>query len=67
MRLFPRYREALARTMEIVRLCKFSLEELTYQYPEEAVVPGKAPRPLSSIMSGNAFPTAIRKACRLTF
>ena len=40
-RLFPRYPEALARTMEIVRRCKFSLEELTYQYPEEAIVPGK--------------------------
>ncbi|KIV64828.1 DNA polymerase III alpha subunit [Rhizobium sp. UR51a] len=39
-RLFPRYQEALARTMEIVERCKFSLEELTYQYPEEAIVPG---------------------------
>nr|WP_172694564.1 error-prone DNA polymerase [Rhizobium rhizogenes]QCL10734.1 DNA polymerase III, alpha subunit [Rhizobium rhizogenes] len=40
-RLYPRYPEALARTMEIVHRCKFSLEELTYQYPEEAIVPGK--------------------------
>ncbi|MGO8048301.1 DNA polymerase III subunit alpha, partial [Rhizobium johnstonii] len=40
-RLFPRYRQALARTMEIVRRCTFSLEELTYQYQEEAIVPGK--------------------------
>lgn len=40
-RLFPRYPDALARTMEIVRRCTFSLEELTYQYPEEAIVPGK--------------------------
>ncbi|GAC1043881.1 error-prone DNA polymerase [Rhizobium sp. No.120] len=40
-RLFPRYPEALRRTMEIVDRCKFSLEELTYQYPEEAIVPGK--------------------------
>ncbi|TCL66457.1 error-prone DNA polymerase [Rhizobium sp. BK251] len=39
-RLFPRYPEALARTMEIVERCKFSLEELTYQYPEEAIVEG---------------------------
>ncbi len=39
-RLFPRYQEALARTMEIVERCRFSLEELTYQYPEEAIVPG---------------------------
>lgn len=41
-RLFPRYPEALARTMEIVNRCKFSLEELTYQYPEEAIVFGKS-------------------------
>ncbi|WP_327207987.1 error-prone DNA polymerase [Rhizobium johnstonii] len=41
-RLFPRYPEALARTLEIVERCRFSLEELTYQYPEEAIVPGKS-------------------------
>lgn len=40
-RLFPRYPEALDRTMEIVSRCKFSLDELSYQYPEEALVPGK--------------------------
>ncbi|MCV3739504.1 error-prone DNA polymerase [Rhizobium sp. TRM96647] len=40
-RLFPRYQEALARTMEIVNRCRFSLDELTYQYPEEAFVDGK--------------------------
>ncbi|TAV74737.1 error-prone DNA polymerase [Rhizobium leguminosarum] len=40
-RLFPRYPEALRRTTEIVERCKFSLDELTYQYPEEAIVPGK--------------------------
>lgn len=39
-RLFPRYRDALARTMEITERCRFSMEELTYQYPEEAIVPG---------------------------
>jgi len=39
-RLFPRYTEALERTMEIVNQCKFSLEELTYEYPEEALIEG---------------------------
>nr|CAD6436566.1 error-prone DNA polymerase [Rhizobium sp. Q54] len=39
-RLFPRYPEALARTTEIVERCRFSLEELVYQYPEEALLPG---------------------------
>lgn len=39
-RLFPRCPEALARTMEIVERCRFSLEELVYQYPEEALISG---------------------------
>ncbi|SFB59304.1 error-prone DNA polymerase [Rhizobium sp. NFR07] len=39
-RLFPRYPEALARSMEIVSQCKFSLEELTYDYPQEALIDG---------------------------
>ncbi|MDQ0322990.1 error-prone DNA polymerase [Pararhizobium capsulatum DSM 1112] len=43
-RLFPRYPEALRRTMEIVDRCTFSLEELSYQYPEEAILPGKTPQ-----------------------
>ncbi|SEI16180.1 error-prone DNA polymerase, DnaE-like [Rhizobium tibeticum] len=34
-RLFARYREALARTIEIMERCRFSLDELAYQYPEE--------------------------------
>jgi len=34
-RLFARYPEALARTLEIVERCRFSLDELKYQYPEE--------------------------------
>ena len=34
-RLFPHYQQALARTLEIVDRCKFSLDELQYQYPDE--------------------------------
>ena len=34
-RLFPRYPEAIARTIEIMERCRFSLDELAYQYPEE--------------------------------
>ena len=34
-RLFARHPDALARTMEIVERCRFSLEELAYQYPDE--------------------------------
>lgn len=34
-RLFPRFPEALQRTLEIVKRCSFSLDELQYQYPDE--------------------------------
>ncbi|WP_337182966.1 error-prone DNA polymerase [Shinella sp.] len=34
-RLFARYPEAVARTLEIVSRCSFSLDELQYQYPDE--------------------------------
>jgi error-prone DNA polymerase len=34
-RLFARYPEALTRTIEIAERCRFSLDELKYQYPDE--------------------------------
>jgi error-prone DNA polymerase len=43
-RLFNRYSEALARSVEIAKRCRFSLDELTYQYPEEALIPGLTPQ-----------------------
>lgn len=39
-RLFGRHPEAVERTEEIANLCRFSLDELTYQYPREAFIPG---------------------------
>ncbi len=41
-RLFGRHRAAVARSMEIVRRCTFSVAELAgeYQYPHEVVIPG---------------------------
>ena len=39
-RLFAAYPEALARTEEIADLCRFSLDELRYQYPHETRFPG---------------------------
>jgi error-prone DNA polymerase len=38
-RLFARYPEAVARTREIVERCRFSLDDLRYQYPEEVEDP----------------------------
>ncbi|GLR77359.1 error-prone DNA polymerase (plasmid) [Azospirillum oryzae] len=39
-RLFARHPEAVARTLEVVERCRFGLDELQYQYPEEVVIPG---------------------------
>jgi error-prone DNA polymerase len=39
-RLYQRFPEALARTAEIAAQCRFSLDELSYQYPQEALIPG---------------------------
>jgi error-prone DNA polymerase len=43
-RLFQDYPEALAATQEIVRRCKFSLEELRYEYPDEIAPDGEPPQ-----------------------
>ena len=43
-RLFSRYPEALARAQAIAERCRFSLDELAYQYPEEAAIPGLTPQ-----------------------
>jgi error-prone DNA polymerase len=41
-RLFERHPGAVARTQEIVARCRFSLDELQYQYPSEVVAPGES-------------------------
>ena len=38
-RLFARHPEAVARTLEIADRCRFSLNELAYQYPDERLFP----------------------------
>ena len=43
-RLFAPYPEALARTLEIADRCRFSLDELKYQYPDEVSTPGMTPQ-----------------------
>ncbi len=40
VRLFARHPDAIARTQEIAGRCRFSLDELRYQYPHEVRVPG---------------------------
>ncbi|HYE46105.1 MAG TPA: error-prone DNA polymerase, partial [Caulobacter sp.] len=43
-RMFRGHEVALARTMDVVRACTFSLRELSYQYPDEPVPPGYSPQ-----------------------
>jgi error-prone DNA polymerase len=43
-RLFARYPEALANSIEIADRCRFSLDELAYQYPEERDDPTLTPQ-----------------------
>ncbi|MEA2753803.1 MAG: error-prone polymerase [Aliidongia sp.] len=43
-RLFARYPEALARTVAIADRCRFNLDELAYQYPNEVAIVGLTPQ-----------------------
>ena len=43
-RLFAGHEDALARTIEIADACRFSLDELKYEYPDEPVPQGKTPQ-----------------------
>ena len=40
-RLFQSFPDAIARTVEIAKACRFSLGELKYEYPDEPVPDGK--------------------------
>jgi error-prone DNA polymerase len=42
-RLFRDHPGAIARTVEITQRCRFSLDELAYEYPNEPVPPGRTP------------------------
>ena len=42
--LFQHYPDAVARTVEIAERCKFSLDELVYEYPDDEAPPGVSPQ-----------------------
>ncbi|MFM2130000.1 MAG: Error-prone polymerase dnaE, partial [Pseudomonadota bacterium] len=46
LRLFEGYEDAVARTVEVAKLIRFSLEELRYEYPVDDVPPGETPQSL---------------------
>ncbi len=43
-RLYPDYDEAVARSVEIAARCRFSLDELKYEYPDEPYEPFASPQ-----------------------
>jgi error-prone DNA polymerase len=43
-RLFRGHEAAIARTIEVMEACRFSLDELVYEYPDEPVPPGTTPQ-----------------------
>ncbi|MDF2766618.1 MAG: error-prone polymerase, partial [Rhodospirillales bacterium] len=43
-RLFRDHPEAVARTAEVVEACRFSLDELAYEYPDETTGDGRTPQ-----------------------
>lgn len=43
-RLFKGFEDAVARSMEVLERCQFSLDELSYEYPDEPVPPGSTPQ-----------------------
>jgi DNA polymerase III alpha subunit len=43
-RLFRGREDAVERTLEIAERCRFSLDELRYEYPEEPVPKGTTPQ-----------------------
>jgi error-prone DNA polymerase len=40
-RLFAKFPDAIARSLQIADACRFSLDQLKYEYPDEPVPPGK--------------------------
>ena len=43
-RLFKTYDDALDHTIDVANACRFSLDELVYEYPDEPVPKGKDPQ-----------------------
>ena len=69
-RLFGRYPEALARTLEIAERCHFALDELAYQYPEErddpALTPQETLEQLTWAGAAERYPEGLPESVRAT-
>ncbi|WP_025897860.1 error-prone DNA polymerase [Sneathiella glossodoripedis] len=69
-RLFPGFSESVARSMEIVEKCRFSLDELAYQYPDEPSGNSKTPQEelerLTWLGAAERYPSGIPQKVRQT-
>ncbi len=54
-RRFADHPDALAAVEAIVERCTFSLRDLTYQYPDEIVIPGKSPQQALATLAWNGL------------
>jgi error-prone DNA polymerase len=62
-RLFREYRDIIERSLEIVERCRFSLDELRYEYPEEQVPEGQTPQ---QRLAGLTWQGARERFCSVT-
>ena len=69
-RLFRDHPEALARTLDVVACCRFSLDDIAYEYPDEPVPPGRtADAHLTELVRAGAarrYPAGVPAAIRAT-
>jgi error-prone DNA polymerase len=65
-RRFAAYPDAIRATADIAERCAFSLRELSYQYPDEIVIPGRSAQQALELMTGEAlakkFPGGVPEA-----
>lgn len=59
LRLFRQYPQAVERTQELADVCRFSLDELKYEYSEEITSEGRTP--------GTIFIALVNLRCNVLF
>ena len=55
LRLFQGHEEAVANTLRVTDACRFSLDELRYEYPKEALDPGRTAQETLEVRLGEAL------------
>lgn len=71
-RIFRQYPAAILQTQEIAAACRFSLDELKYEYPVEITTEGRTPQEEMTMLAwagaheryGNAIPESVSRAIR---